>query len=190
MLQHSVSMQKKSISSHKALPSSETPDSDDFVHSVSFKAAPVPNVSKEPHRNHPHQKLISIKRRASTAATLPIFLEVLMKKKEVDKAKEEKSERIVDGGSGGEGDGGDSGGGDTCAPTESSAAVGAEATTSGVAPAEQESSQQKSVEKEEENFVGAEEKETEIKASAFVAALERCMFDTYAEPGGLVVSLT
>ena len=54
------------------------------------------------------------------------------------------------------------------------------------------SSQQKSVEKKEEIFVGAEEKkEAEAKASAFVAALERCMFDTYAEPdktGRLVAS--
>ena len=57
-----------------------------------------------------------------------------------------------------------------------------EAAESGASPAEQESSQQKSVEKEEEIFVSDEEKkEAEAKASTFVAALERCMFDTYAE---------
>ena len=40
------------------------------------------------------------------------------------------------------------------------------------------SSQQKSVKKKEEIFVSAEEKkEAEAKASVFVAALERCMFD-------------
>ena len=71
-------------------------------------------------------------------------------KKEVEKGKEEKSERIVDGGSGGDGGGDDGGGGDTHAPTESSVAVGVEAAMSGVPLAEQESLQQKSVEKEEE----------------------------------------
>ena len=71
-------------------------------------------------------------------------------KKEVEKGKEEKSEWIVDGAGGGEGGSGDSGGGDTHAPTESSVAVGVEAAMSGVPLAEQESLQQKSVEKEEE----------------------------------------
>ena len=231
MSQRSLSMRKKSISSHKALSSSETSDSDDNSRPRRLiRGQPRPKRLKRVTSKSPAPEThISIKRRASTAATLqqseskrskteddanerggkddpvrkyclgkleevivPIFLEALVKKKEVEKGKEEKSEQIQDDGGGGEGGGGDGGGGDTHAPTESSASVGVEAAESGAPPAEQESSQQKSVEKEEENFVSDEEKkEAEAKASTFVAALERCMFDTYAEPdktGRLVAS--